>query len=125
MAAPPKPKVSLPGTIHFRPRVMHRGEIALGPGKADLLSAIEVHGSISKAGRSLGMSYMRAWTLVKIMNTLFREPLVEVVRGGARGGAAHLSPLGSEVLDLYRTLVDQSEKATKETWMALQRRLKP
>jgi len=110
--------------MQFRPRIFHQGEIALGPGKADLLAAIEIHGSIARGAKSLAMSYMRAWTLVKIMNDSFRDPVVEVDRGGARGGAAHLTPLGQEVLTLYRTLISQSEKATHTTWARLRRRLK-
>jgi len=115
-----------PGSVpalQFRPRIFHRGEIALGPGKADLLAAIDVHGSIAKSARSLGMSYMRAWTLVKIMNGTFREPLVERDRGGAAGGTARLTPFGREVLALYRTLIEQSEKASRSTWARLRRRL--
>jgi molybdate transport system regulatory protein len=110
--------------VQFRPRIFHQGEIALGPGKADLLAAIEVHGSIAKGAKNLGMSYMRAWTLVKIMNDSFRQPLVEVDRGGAHGGAAHLTSLGQEALALYRIMVEQSEKAARKTWLRLRRRLK-
>jgi molybdate transport system regulatory protein len=110
--------------VQFRPRIFHQGEIALGPGKADLLAAIEVRGSIARGAKNLGMSYMRAWTLVKIMNDSFREPLVEVDRGGARGGAAHLTSIGQEVLALYRTMIEQSEKASRKTWVQLRRRLK-
>jgi molybdate transport system regulatory protein len=58
------------------------------------------------------------------MNNSFRAPLVEVDRGGARGGAAHLTPLGREVLALYRAMIDQSEKATRDLWERLRRRLK-
>ncbi|HLS69248.1 MAG TPA: LysR family transcriptional regulator, partial [Kiloniellales bacterium] len=35
----------------------------MGPGKAALLEAIARTGSISKAARSMGMSYRRAWLL--------------------------------------------------------------
>jgi molybdate transport system regulatory protein len=80
---------------------MNRGEIALGPGKSDLLAAIEAQGSISGAAKGLGMSYMRAWTLVKIMNESFRGPLVAVDRGGPSGGSAHQTPHGREVQKLY------------------------
>ena len=103
---------------------MHQGEIALGPGKADLLAAIQVHGSISKGAKSMGMSYMRAWTLVKIMNRVFQEPLIEVERGGARGGAARLTSTGHEVLELYTKLVEESREACQKTWAELQKRLK-
>jgi molybdate transport system regulatory protein len=111
--------------VQFRPRIFHQGEIALGPGKADLLAAIVTHGSIARGAKSMGMSYMRAWTLVKIMNDSFREPLVEMDRGGVRGGAAHLTSLGQEVLKLYRTMIEQSEQAARKTWLRLRRRLKP
>ncbi len=103
---------------------MHRGEIALGPGKIDLLTAIQTHGSISKGAKSLGMSYMRAWTLVKVMNEAFRAPLVERERGGSQGGTARLTPLGQEILELYRKLVEECHLATQETWSELERRLK-
>jgi molybdate transport system regulatory protein len=103
---------------------MHRGEIALGPGKSELLAAIQEHGSISRAAKGLGMSYMRAWTLVQIMNLSFREPLVAVDRGGPRGGAAHLTPIGHEVLRLYCSMIAKSEAATRDLWKKLRRQLK-
>ena len=77
---------------------------ALGPGKANLLDAIGREGSISAAGRALGMSYRRAWALVEEMNRHFRAPLVESARGGAGGGGAGLTDLGRAVLGEYRAL---------------------
>jgi molybdate transport system regulatory protein len=103
---------------------MHRGEIALGPGKVDLLTAIQAYGSISKGAKSLGMSYMRAWTLVKVMNCAFREPLVVVERGGSRGGAARLTELGFLVLEIYADLIEQSKLVSEKRWMELQALLK-
>lgn len=80
------------------------GELALGPGKADLLDAIAVTGSISAAGRRLGLSYRRAWLMADTMNRCWREPLVATAHGGARGGGARLTPLGETVLRRYREL---------------------
>lgn len=79
-------------------------DIALGPGKADLLAAISEAGSIAAAGRRLSMSYRRAWLLVDTMNRCFREPLVVSAVGGSGGGGAHLTATGQEVLRLYRAL---------------------
>ncbi len=45
-------------------RLMAGNEIAMGPGKAELLEAIEKTGSISAAAREMNMSYRRAWQLV-------------------------------------------------------------
>lgn len=78
-------------------------EIAMGPGKADLLEAIREHGSISAAGRAMDMSYRRAWLLVDAMNRCWQQPLVETSPGSAHGGA-RLSAFGETVLARYRAL---------------------
>lgn len=80
------------------------GELAIGPGKADLLDAIAATGSISAAGRRLGLSYRRAWLMADTMNRCWREPLVATAHGGARGGGARLTALGESVLRRYRDL---------------------
>jgi molybdate transport system regulatory protein len=79
-------------------------EIAMGPGKADLLEAIRRFGSISAAGRAMGMSYRRAWLLVDAMNRCWRQALVETSPGSAHGGGARVSAFGERVLAHYRAL---------------------
>jgi molybdate transport system regulatory protein len=88
------------------------GTILLGPGKADLLETVRDTGSLRKAAADLGMSYMRAWSLVKTMNASFKEPLVALARGGAARGGAVLTPSGAKVLALYRAMETRCEKAT-------------
>ncbi len=99
--------------IEVRPRirVLHKGEILLGPGKADLLDAIDRTGSIRQAALELGMSYMRAWTLVRTMNDGFKSPLVERLRGGADRGGARLTRTGRAVLEIYREMQTESSRA--------------
>ena len=88
----------------LRIRIVFGDTAMLGPGKADLLERIRETGSIAAAGRTMGMSYKRAWMLVEEMNAAFREPLVESTRGGARGGGARLTEAGETVLSNYRRL---------------------
>ena len=95
----------------LRLRVYAGPVIAMGPGKADLLSAIQATGSISAAARELRMSYKRCWDLVSIMNEHFKTPLVISVKGGAKGGGAELSALGTEALKRYRTMELRGAKA--------------
>src|SRR5688572_5216640 len=90
--------------LDIRIRLYCGEEIAMGPGKADLLDAIRQHGSISAAGRALDMSYRRAWLLVDAMNRCWNEPLVATSPGSAHGGGARLTPLGEDVLSRYRAL---------------------
>jgi molybdate transport system regulatory protein len=84
-------------------------EIAMGPGKADLLEAIAREGSISAAGRALGMSYRRAWLLVDTMNRCFEKPLVETHPGGGKNAGARLTGDGEKALAAYRALSAQVE----------------
>jgi len=79
-------------------------EIAMGPGKADLLDAIRAHGSISAAARAMDMSYRRAWLLVDVMNRCWREPLIETSPGSSHGGGARVTPFGERILTHYRGL---------------------
>jgi molybdate transport system regulatory protein len=110
LASQPKLKLSL--------RLLHGGEIALGPGKADLLEAIVRTGSISAAGKSMDMSYRRAWQLVDVMNRCFKSPLVETAKGGSHGGGAWLTPLGQEMLAHYRAM-DAAAKQVAQAYMGL------
>lgn len=110
--------------LQARVRLMLGDEIALGPGKADLLAAIAECGSISAAGRQLGMSYRRAWLLVDTMNRCFREPLVVTASGGQRGGGASLSPLGVTVLRQYRALQEDVDRAAAAHFRNLQKALR-
>src|SRR6478735_8868876 len=84
-------------------------EIAMGPGKADLLEAIAHEGSISAAGRAMGMSYRRAWLLVDTMNRCFRAPLVETHPGGGKQAGARLTADGERALAAYRALSEKVE----------------
>jgi len=77
---------------------------AIGHGKIRLLEAIRDQGSISAAGRMLGMSYRRAWLLVDALNGVFGEPVVETKHGGSAGGGAELTPLGHRLVHHYRAI---------------------
>lgn len=76
----------------------------VGPGRADLLEQIDSTGSISAAGKAMGMSYKRAWGLVQALNEGFGRPLVESSRGGATQGGAQLTEAGHFVLARYRAM---------------------
>ncbi len=61
----------------------------IGPGKIALLEAIDAHGSISAAGRAMGMSYRRAWELVEETNGIFGGAVAERQVGGRNGWRRH------------------------------------
>ncbi len=85
-------------------RVEFGNGLVMGPGKAALLEAIVQTGSISAAGRALGMSYKRAWGLLNEMNAGFVAPVVISARGGVKGGGAVVTEAGALVLARFRAL---------------------
>lgn len=110
-----------PGPIKLKLQVYCGDEIAMGPGKADLMDAIAAHGSISAAARAMGMSYRRAWLLVDTMNRCWAEPLVAAVPGGSPRSGAALTALGHEVLARYRALQRQADDAAgAHSWPQLE-----
>lgn len=111
------------GSLKLKAQFLCGESIALGPGKVDLLDAIAATGSISAAGRQLGMSYRRAWLLVDEMNRCFNSPLVAT--RGARG--AVVTTLGERARHAYRDLeakLDRSIEADA-AFALLSRSLRP
>lgn len=122
-SAPPAPKRAQPPArrstrptpaLRLRMRVVCDDTIAIGPGKVDLLEAIQAHRSITAAAKALGMSYRRAWLLVDELNRALKEPAVETAAGGAGGGGTALTPMGERVLALYRGIEAQAQAACRE-----------
>ena len=120
----PVAKKSAGFILRSRLRVERGKEIALGPGKVELLKHIANTGSIAEAAERMGMSYMRAWKLVKTMEACFRQPLVEARRGGSARGGATLTKTGTEVLKLYREMEAACVLATGKQWARLRRHLR-
>ena len=114
-----------PAATRLRLRLLFGDNAMLGPGKADLLERIRDTGSISAAGRAMGMSYKRAWMLVEELNAAFVEPLVDSTRGGPGGGGARLTPTGENVLAHYRAVETTAAVAGADHIAALQGLLRP
>src|SRR5262245_21331962 len=92
------------GDTRLTLRVDFGASRSIGPGKIRLLEAVDRTGSISQAGRALGMSYRRAWLLIDDMNKSFRHAVVSAKPGGSQGGGAVVTPFGSELIRNYRAI---------------------
>ena len=99
------------GAVQFRVRITRGDDIAIGPGKVDLLEAIGETGSITAAAKRLGMSYRRAWLLIDTMNRCFKNPIVEAEAGGRSGGGTHLTQTGRDAVRLYRAIEHKAAKS--------------
>jgi molybdate transport system regulatory protein len=112
------------GNVRLTVRIDFGAARALGPGKIRLLEAIGKTGSISRAGRALGMSYRRAWLLIDDMNRTFRAAVVATQPGGAKGGGAALTPFGVALIETYRAIEAQALEAAMPRLRALENSLR-
>ncbi len=109
---------------------------ALGAAPGDtrirLLEAIGRYGSISKAAKSVPLSYKAAWDALDALNNLADAPLVESSVGGRHGGGTHLTDYGRRLIALYRAVeqeyqaaVDRVSRGLDESATGEQREFQP
>lgn len=96
----------------------------MGPGKAQLVAAIDATGSISAAARAMNMSYRRAWQLVEAINDSFTQPVVVTATGGKRGGGARVTPFGRDLVRRFRAMEDKASAAIVKDLQLFSRHLK-
>jgi molybdate transport system regulatory protein len=94
---------------------------SVGPGKIDLLAAIDAEGSLSAAARQIGMSYRRAWLLLDSLNRGFATPTTTASVGGSGGGGVALTAFGRELVRQYRAFDVDIERLAQRRWAPLAR----
>jgi len=80
----------------------YEGEPLLGRGGADILEAIKKEKSISRAAKTIGMSYRYVWNYLARMEKVLDELIVDTFKGGKAGGGAKLTMLGESLLKEYK-----------------------
>lgn len=80
------------------------GETYLAPGRVTLLERIDQYGSITKAAKSMEMSYRHAWLLVEDMNGKATSPLVLRSTGGRGGGGTKLTDEGRQAIEHFHNI---------------------
>ena len=90
--------------------------ILLGEGRVQLLKAIEKTGSLSKAAKSLNLSYKKAWHLIDSVNKSAKKPVTISSTGGKGGGGAELTQYG-------KSLITAFDEINKNCWEFLDTQL--
>lgn len=93
--------------------VNDNNEAILGEGLANLLSAIERHGSILVASKNLGMSYRYALHRISLAEKRLGFKLVKRHRGGVAGGSSELTVEGKKLIVMYEEIEEKMEKFLK------------
>jgi len=86
--------------------------VLLGEGRVRLLKAIDEKGSLSKAAKSINLSYKKAWTLMDAVNKSAKKPVTESSVGGKGGGGVTLTEYGKKLISVF-------EKINKKCWKLL------
>jgi molybdate transport system regulatory protein len=93
---------------------------AIGPGKIRLLEQIYKSGSITQAGRDLGLSYRRAWLLIDDLNNCFRHPVIEAERAESPRGGTTVTPFGQKPVEQYHAIEADALAATQKHLLDLE-----
>ncbi|GGD11527.1 winged helix-turn-helix domain-containing protein [Hyunsoonleella pacifica] len=90
--------------------------VLLGEGRVHLLKAIDDTGSLSKAAKSLNISYKKAWQMLDAVNKSAKKPVTINSIGGKGGGGAELTEYG-------KSLVNAFDEINKNCWAFLDKEL--
>jgi molybdate transport system regulatory protein len=95
------------------------GEPVFGKGRRLLLEAIDVHGSINRAAKEVGISYRKAWSHIKAMETRLGVDLVTRQTGGKNGGGAALTARAKAFLRKFENLESSLQEIADSRFAAL------
>ncbi len=86
-----------------------------GPGTVTLLKQVDSLGSVSEACSKTGISYSKAWKLIRNAERELGFPVVRRMAGGRNGGESQVTEEGRRMIELYEILERRiSEAAQKE-----------
>jgi molybdate transport system regulatory protein len=101
----PRPRVRAGHRVFFH----EEGEPLFGPGICDLLVLVQETGSLHQAAQHMGMSYNKAWHVVRMAEDHLRVQLLTRRTGGAGGGGSELTPDGLELIRRFRAFLDEAD----------------
>jgi molybdate transport system regulatory protein len=91
----------------------------IGAKQIAFLEAIQSQGSITRAGRFMGLSYRGARLLLEDINKVLCGPAVSAWSGGNKRGGAALTPVGTQLVRLYRAIEVRAQSVTLRERAAL------
>lgn len=95
---------------------IRKNEKFFGPGIARLMHLTDELGSISAASNEMGMSYSKAWTIIKRMEKELNMKVFETKTGGKDGGRSTLTAPAKNFLERYDKMMDYLDKQTAKAY---------
>jgi len=87
------------------------GESILGNGKFELIDYIDQLGSLKAAADKLGISYRKAWGMIREAEEKLGFCLTDKHRGGQHGGNSVLTAEGKILIEAYKELLQEFDEA--------------
>lgn len=107
----------LPNNLSYLTRLTIKGEDKFfGPGISKLMHLVDTTGSLRKSCSIMGMSYSKAWKIIKIAEKNLGFPLLISSVGGSGGGNSVISPEGREFLNSYDAFVEESQNLLNDVF---------
>ena len=102
--------------IKSRIWIESENNVLLGEGRVHLLKAIGETGSLSKAAKSINISYKKAWGMLDSINKSAKMPVTINSTGGKGGGGAVLTAYGKSLIQVF-------DEINKNCWEFLDNQL--
>ncbi|MBQ7644494.1 MAG: LysR family transcriptional regulator [Spirochaetales bacterium] len=87
-----------------------------GPGVRDLFLNIESEHSVKGASENMGLSYSKAWKMIRNVEKALGEPAVTRTHGGTEGGSAQLTDAGRMLLEKYMRFEEKGRQALRKAF---------
>jgi molybdate transport system regulatory protein len=101
--------------IGYKVWLDHNGK-AFGDGPYELLKRVERTKSLHKAANEMGMSYSKAWGLIRILEKRLGFDLLEKKVGGRSGGGSSVTLMGRNLMDQYQRFRSEVEKGLRKIY---------
>lgn len=85
-----------------------------GPGVAELFQLIETTGSVRHAAETMGLSYSKAWKMIRGTEKATGEAVVDRTQGGKGGGKADLTSRGKKLLEDFLSMEKELNSILEE-----------
>ena len=83
---------------------------AFGDGPYELLKQVEVTRSLHQAANQMGMSYSKAWRLIRTLEERLGFAFLKRKVGGPSGGGSQVTPQGKTLMNHYKRFRKEVEK---------------
>jgi molybdate transport system regulatory protein len=101
--------------VAYKIWLSHNGK-AFGEGPYQLLKGIEQRGSLRQAAIEMGMSYRKAWGILKECEKNLGFQLIERKVGGSSGGYSKITSYGLELMKHYGQFCDDIKQSIEDAF---------